>query len=85
MQDLASHPAWGFVMDLIEGRVRFIEDQMLADRGEPLSQAQYARKAGEIVGLRSLADLAQTVLHKAEQVEEERDQQVAKLAAVGEG
>lgn len=81
--DLSGHPAWGFLTALIEARVKRIEDQMLSDGGEPLLQAQYARKAGEIVGLRSLTDAVQTVLLKAEQVNEEQEQRVARLAAVG--
>lgn len=81
--DLSNHPAWGFLTGLIESRVQRIEDQMLSDGGEPLSQAQYARKAGEIVGLRSLSDAVLTVLLKAEQVNEEQERKVARLAAVG--
>lgn len=78
--DLSHHPGYGFVMGLIEERVRNLERRIYAE-GEPLSQSQYARFAGEVVGLRSLSEAVSTVLLIAEQVDE-RQERAAKLAAV---
>ena len=82
VESLRDHPGWGFLVALVEARVERIEDQLLNDSGEPLSQAQYARKCGEIVGLRSVLDIPETVLGKAELARERQDE-AAKLAVIG--
>ena len=82
VESLRDHPGWGFFAALVESRVQAIEDRFLNDGGEPLSQAQYARKAGEIVGLRSVLDIPETVRGKAEQARKRQDD-AAKLAVIG--
>lgn len=83
VEALRTHPAWGFLEALVEARVQQLSDRMLAG-SEPLSQAQYARHAGEIVGLQSVLGIPDTVLDKAERAREALDD-AAELAVIGGG
>lgn len=71
VEDLTHHSGWGVLTGLLEARERRVTQEMLG--GDPLEQAEYARKAGEIDGLRQLRGAVATVAFVAEKVRRERE------------
>lgn len=82
VRDLVQHPGWVFLRDLIDQQVGQLEARIYSE-GEPLSAEQYARLAGEVVGIRSLAGAVETVLSKAKVVEEQQRQSADEQSAGG--
>lgn len=65
VQGVVSHPGWRHLQGVIDELVSRIDEELDGER-EPLSQAQYAQRHGRRAGLRSVEEVALTVVRVAE-------------------
>lgn len=78
-RDLVESPAWEFLCSLLAGHADDLHAQLRLT-GEPPSQAMYAAKHGELLGIERVLCLPEAVIELAERASERESR---RLAAVG--